>query len=83
MRGADGVVIVGPTKFGHELGLNVGRTLDGEHWEYFAWHQHGLDPANLKYADQDELERAVKCIIDMFLTTGLAWFGHEHVSSPR
>ena len=50
MRGADGVVIVGPTKFGHELGLNVGRTLDGEPW------------------------------IDMFLTTGLAWFNHAKFS---
>jgi hypothetical protein len=71
------VIRIGSKKFGGALGLNVVAQQPDGSYKYLRWHEQGLEPADLRYSNQDELDAALLRIIYFLETQGFPWLDSQ------
>jgi hypothetical protein len=71
------VIRIGSKKFGGALGLNVVAEQPDGSYKYMRWHEQGLDPADLRYSSQDELDAALLRVIYFLDTQGFQWLDEQ------
>jgi hypothetical protein len=73
-NGLEQIILIGRTKFGKALGLNVCRQKQDGTYEWLDVRQVGLTPDSLEYLNQAELDVVLKHVVAVFEAQILPWF---------